>query len=140
MVEGQPTKGEKETMPNQPNVEQEVREADARRLRAMVAVDIPALESILADDMTYTHANAWTQKKTEFIGTIKSGATKYESVATEDVKVRVYGTVALMTGRAAVKAKSDGKDIDVQLRYLDVYVKQQDQWRMVAWQSTRIPS
>ncbi len=120
-------------------VEHEIRHREIRRFEAMVRGDLPALDDILSDDLTYTHATGVFETKAEFIAKLKSGQTKYESFAPENMLVRIYGTTAVVTGTARVKVQAKGEHLSFQLRFTDVYVKKDDQWQMVAWQATRLP-
>jgi ketosteroid isomerase-like protein len=119
--------------------EQEIRQREIRRFEAMVRGDISALDEILSEDLTYTHATGVFETKAEFITKLKSGQTKYESFAPEDVLVRLYGTTGVVTGAARVKVQVKGEHLSFQLRFMDVYVKKGDRWQMVAWQATRLP-
>jgi hypothetical protein len=52
--------------------------------------------------------------------------------------IRIYEQTAVVTGRAAMKIKSGQGEQAFKLCYLDVYVKQDGHWQMVAWQSSRV--
>ncbi|MFI5342390.1 MAG: nuclear transport factor 2 family protein [Candidatus Methylomirabilales bacterium] len=125
-------------MTNQ-QTEQEIRQREIRRFEAMVRVDVAALDDILSEDLTYTHATGAFETKAEFIAKLKSGQVKYESLVPEDMRVRVYGTTGVVTGLAQVKVQVKGEHLSFQLRFTDVYVKKGDRWQMVAWQATRLP-
>ncbi len=130
---------EQEPSRNNDETEKEIRQLENHRLQAMIQADTSALDSILADDLTYTHTNGWVDTKEQFIGWLESGELNYESISTDDVKVRVYAAAAVVTGRAAVKIKVNGQEKNLQIRFIDVYVKRKGHWQMVAWQSTRLP-
>jgi ketosteroid isomerase-like protein len=121
-----------------PNIEKEITTLEARRIKALTEADIAALEPIFADDLTYTHASGWTQNKSEFIETIRSGKLRYLSIEPANEQVRSYGTTVVGTGRAVVKVRLEGKEETLQLRFIEVYVKRRGRWQMVAWQSTRL--
>jgi len=125
-------------MTNQ-QAEQEIRQRETRRFEAVVRGDIAALDDILSDDLSYTHATGVYETKAEFIAKLKSGQLKYESLTPEDMLVRVYGTTGVVTGVARVKVQVKGEPLSFQLRFTDVYVKKGDRWQMVAWQATRLP-
>ena len=110
-----------------------------RRIEAMIKQDTQALDEILADDLSYTHSTARVETKAEFISSLSSGRTKYQSIERDDVKVRQYGNTAVVTGRAKFHVNANGQDIKFQVRFTDVYAKRDDVWRMVAWQSTKLP-
>ena len=119
--------------------EQEIRQRETRRFEAIVQKDLAALDDILSDDLSYTHTTGAHETKTEFIGKLKSGQLKYESLTPEDIRVRVYGTTGVVTGVARVKVQVKGEALSFRLRFTDVYVKKENRWQMVAWQATRLP-
>ena len=120
------------------NMETEIRDLQTRRLRAMTEADVPALQRLLADDLIYTHASGWRQTKAEFLASIRSGELLYHSFTSDDLNVRGYGNMVLVTGRAAAKVRAKGQELNVSLLYLEAYVKQDGRWQLVAWQSTRL--
>jgi ketosteroid isomerase-like protein len=121
-----------------PDGESEIRELERQRFRAMEQVDVPTLNRILSNDLVYTHANGLQHTKAELIGVLGSGDFKYESITTGDTRVHIYNETAVVTGRATMKIKRAGEEQTFKLCYLDVYVKQDGRWQMVAWQSSRV--
>jgi ketosteroid isomerase-like protein len=119
--------------------ESEIREIERQRFRAMERVDVATLNRILSDDLIYTHANGLQQTKAELIGVLGSGDIRYESITPgDDVRVRIFDQAAVVAGRASIKIKARGEEQSFAICYLDVYVKQDGRWQMVAWQSSRI--
>lgn len=119
--------------------EQEIRTLEVRRFESMINNDQEALQEILDDDLTYTHANAKTDTKASLLNSLESKKTIYKSVQPEDVSIRVYGSTAIVNGKAQVNVIMDGQEHDMQMRYTDVYAKKSGRWKLVAWQSTRLP-
>jgi ketosteroid isomerase-like protein len=119
--------------------EQEIRQRESRRFEALLRGDTASLEEIMADDAIYTHATGVVETKAEYLAKMKSGEVRYETFAPEELRVRVYGTAAVLNGIARVTAHVGGEVRNLRLLFTDVYVKQGDRWRMVAWQSTRLP-
>ncbi len=105
---------------------------------ALVKSDVAALEKLYADSMIYTHSNGSVDGKASYIGNIKSGVTRYESMTRDEIKVSLYGDSALVTCHWQVHVTSRGNKIDTNARYLHVYVKQKGRWQMAAHQATRI--
>lgn len=105
---------------------------------ALVKNDFATLEKVYADTLIYTHSNASVDSKQSYLATLKSGVTKYKSIKRDDIKVSVYGNTALVTCHWVVDVTSRGNAIHTDARFLHVYVKQKDGWKMVAHQSTRI--
>jgi uncharacterized protein (TIGR02246 family) len=112
---------------------------EQRRLEAMTRGDVEALAPLLADDLTYTHSSGMTETKEQFLESLRSRRLQYVKVDREDVRVRTYGSTAVITGLARVVVRSEGKDRDLSLRFTDVWIKRGGRWQMVAWQSTVTP-
>ena len=120
-------------------IEEAVKAADARRFEATTKNDLDTLASLLADDLTYVHSSAAQDTKAQYLAALKSGATRYHSIEPSDIRVRVYGDTAIVTGVAKISVTANGKPLNNSLRYTDVWVRRNNQWQMVAWQSTRLP-
>jgi ketosteroid isomerase-like protein len=121
------------------SVETDVLKAEQVRVNAVVNNDYVALQSLLSDDLTYTHSTASRQTKTEFLASLRSGQFKYKAIEHEEQRVRVYSDTAVLTTFTRVTAISDGRESQATLRATIVYIKSAGQWQMVAWQSTRVP-
>ena len=124
-------------MPDQ--TEAEVLSADDRRFDAMRKEDWPALEAVLADDLTYVHSTARLETKAEHVGNLKAGKPHYRGIAPRERKVRVHGGVGVVNGVSEMHVENAGKEQRFTVRYLAVYAKTGNAWRMIAWQSTRVP-
>ena len=120
------------------DAEGEIRDLEQQRFRAMERVDVATLNRILSDDLIYTHASGLRQTKAEMIGVLGSGDFRYESISADSTRIRVFDQTAVVTGRAAMKIRSGQGEQAIKLCYLDVYVKQDGRWQMVAWQSSRV--
>jgi uncharacterized protein YciI len=123
-----------------PQAEEEVREIETRRFKAMTDQDTATLDRILSDDLSYTHSSAQVDTKAKFISSIQSGELKYVSIIPSDLKARAYGSAAVVTGLAAIKAEVHGQPMSMELRFTDTYSFQDGRWQMVAWESTRMPN
>jgi len=121
------------------DAETELAGIEKQRFAAMLAADVAALDRLLSPDLTYTHSSARVETKQEYIEAIKTGASKYKVIEPEDIRVRVYGSTAVLTGFCRFEVTSGGQELKLRVRFTDVYVKNDGAWRMVAWQSTRIP-
>lgn len=109
------------------------------RLEATTANDLEALERILADELTYTHTTGQTETKNEFLATLRSGRLRYDAIEPADVQVRIYGDTGVVTGRAHLQVQTPIRAVALDLRFLEVYVRRDGRWQLVAYQSTRLP-
>jgi ketosteroid isomerase-like protein len=112
-----------------------VREAANGWTQAAVKQDSAGLRRYLAEDLQYAHAGGKTQNKDEYIAAVVTGPAHYESFTFSDVKVKIYGKAAVLTG--FVDVKMAGQDA-FRVRTLQVYTDNNGQWQMAAHQSTRL--
>ena len=119
--------------------EEELRLAEQSRVQALVNSDVPRLEKLLGDDLTYTHSTGIKESKAEFLHRIQSGDLKYESMQHEnEVSVRLYGDTGVLTGTSGVKVRARGQTLNLHIRFTEVWVKRGGSWQLAAWQATRI--
>ena len=99
------------------DAEKAVLAAEDHRFAATVAADIPTLDRMLTDDMTYTHSNARVDAKAQLLAKLRDGTYDYKSITPEERTVHLYGDAAAVAGIARVLVHAEGRDIDVRLRY-----------------------
>jgi uncharacterized protein (TIGR02246 family) len=118
--------------------EKEIRALEDERNRAILNGDAALLERMTSDDYTFITLRGELRTKAEIVNGFKSGSFKYEARTISDLKVRVYGDTAIVTGRSSQRGKENGKDYSGDYRFTRVYVKQGGRWLTVALQTTLI--
>src|SRR3954447_21824868 len=112
-----------------------VREAANGWTQAAVKQDAAGLQRYMAEDLQYAHAGGQTQNRDQYIAAVTKGPAHYESFTFSDLKVKLYGKAAVLTG--FVDVKMVGQDA-FRVRTLQVYTENNGQWQMSAHQSTRL--
>jgi ketosteroid isomerase-like protein len=112
---------------------------DKKRMTAMAQKDIATLNTLLSDDLIYTHSSARLDTKQSLIGNMESGSTVYTAVEPSDVKAQDLGEAVVLTGACRISVMTQGRPNSFSVRFTDVYAKKGGQWQMVTWQSTRLP-
>jgi ketosteroid isomerase-like protein len=133
--------GRQQSVAQGPNAaaEQEVRQTIEKYRTALLQKDAATLERIWADDYTFTNGAGETHSKADRLANLKSGATSLDSInEEEDMKVRVYGNVAVATSRVTIKGQYSGKQTSGQYRSIHVWVKGAAGWQLVANQITPV--
>ena len=120
-------------------IEQEVIKVEEDRLQAFKNSDAATLNRIFDDDFTYTNTKGEIHTKAELIGDVTSGRLTYNTLVHSDVHVRVYGDTAILTGRSASVYVEDGKEGGrTPRRYMNIFIRKNGQWRLVARQETPV--
>jgi len=112
---------------------------EARRCEAMIAADFGALDRLLSDQLTWTHASAHRDDKASFLTTLQAGRLRYLEIRRSEEQVRLHGKVAVVTGVADMRANINGEERQLRNRYTNVWAKSDEGWQMIAWQSTTVP-
>jgi len=119
---------------------EEALSAEDARYKAQAANDFAAMERLFGPDLVYIHSSAVVDTKNSYIESMRSGTVKYRAMRRSDVKVRTYGCLATITGKAEFDVTTKGEDLSIQLRFHSVWAKRTQGVQFVSWQSTRIPS
>lgn len=112
-------------------MEQEWSEADLHQ-------DAAALKRILADDWIGIDFEGTALNKEQALRGIASGSGSLQTTVLRDMKVRVYGNTAVVTGTDTETGDYHGKDSSGKYLWTDVFVRRNGRWQAVSSQSTRL--
>lgn len=118
--------------------ESEIRLAERQRFDAMTTQNVAALDTLLDDELDYVHSGGDLQSRKQFIDMIRNKTIVYESIAPNEVRVRVYDGLALAMGRSAMRVRTAGGVSSFDIRFTEVYVRREGHWLLTAWESTRL--
>ncbi|HMQ02497.1 MAG TPA: nuclear transport factor 2 family protein [Pyrinomonadaceae bacterium] len=109
--------------------------ADAVRDR-----DAKRLDAILAEDAVITTLDGKVRGKAEEMEAMKPDQNlRASAVTNEDVGVKVFGEVGVVTALTRMKFVSNGAESNIAMRYTAVFVKRDGRWQIVALQTARAP-
>jgi hypothetical protein len=91
-----------------PEAERERLTVNKQYDEAIMRGDVAVLERIFADEFIYTNPKADVLDKKQQIAALSSGDVKLADAKSDDVRIRIYGETAVMTGRFTAKAESAG--------------------------------
>ena len=114
------------------SVGQAIRQIDHERVQAQIGADAVALNRIYADDFIGIGPSGTVRTKAQVIADFTSGDLKFQSITTDDVRVRVYGNTAVETGRSTMIGQDRGKAVPRDNRFTRVWIKQFGRWRLVS--------
>lgn len=105
----------------------EMKWADAYRLR-----QVDVLSSMISDDYVITMENGSTLSKVGFISHTAEPSEHVETAEFTDMKIRMHGETAIVTGAYHERGESGGKPFDYRDRLTDVWMKIDGKWKLVA--------
>lgn len=110
---------------------------EAQRCDAMRRADFALLREILHPALTHVHAKGQVD---DYESYFRSGGTHvdYRQIDRSELKVRVLGGTALMTGRQLLVAvRKDGSGtVRIDSRVMQVWTEDEGRWRQLAFQTT----
>jgi ketosteroid isomerase-like protein len=122
------------------DVDQQISALSDQMIQANLKGDTSFYEKYYADDATIVHGNGKLFTKEQDIADLKSGSLKYESIDVRERKIHVYGDTVVVNFLLTFKGSLSGQPFSpIDLRRTVVWVKQKENWKVVAWQVTRAP-
>jgi ketosteroid isomerase-like protein len=107
----------------------DVQQLSQEYTEALTKRDLAALDKIWAEGYTFTNGRGEFLTKKDRMENIKTGATQFDSMLSEDEEIRVFENTAVVTGRVVLKGIYSGKESSGPYRFIDVWVKEQGRWQ-----------
>ena len=123
------------------DTEKELARLSRRIDDAYVKADTTFLANVLADDWMRINSKGIVQEKDSLLKELKEGFTKFNAMDASEVKVRVYGDTAVVTGRYVAEYQFRGREGVTELdvgRFGRVFVRRDGKWQYVHSQSTLV--
>ncbi len=106
--------------------------------KAALDKDVTALKRLLSEDFTHTHGSGKMDGRDARILSLIAGEPVIELAPVTDRHVHVHGgATAIVTGLSPILNTSENRSYD--FRWMQVYVKDAQGWRLAASQATRLP-
>jgi ketosteroid isomerase-like protein len=94
--------------------------------------NINILSSLLAEDFVITIEDGNTFSKTGYITHSADSSVHVEVAELSDLKVRIHGSVAVVTGAYHERGESNGQRYEYHDRLTDVWMKSGATWQVIA--------
>lgn len=115
--------------------EEDVNAAEEARYAVMIGQDRDGLAAILGDEFIYHQPSGRVQDKAGYIAQQIGGDARIKKAERYDIKVSLYGNTAAVMGSTKVDVDLKGELKQFDLRFLNVWVKRDGRWQIVARQS-----
>ena len=111
---------------------------DAKLTDAFKARDVKTIDKYTADDYIAIDPQGRVHDKKKHLEHLSKGTVKFDDLKETDVKVRVFGETAIVTGLLTLKGMVLDKDISGDYRWTRVYNKKGGDWQCVSEQHTYV--
>ena len=103
---------------------------------AHVRADTLALAELWSDDLVLTVPEMPVMGKADVMRFWRSGRSRITTYTTADLRIRVYGDAAVVTGRLRRERDFNGQRVADDWRFTKTYVRRQGRWVVVAYQAS----
>ena len=121
-------------------VAKQISELEAKRYRAMTDADVGTLAGLFAADLVYTHSDATADGKQSYLDKLSSGHFDYGVLEHPETSIVVRGDCALVIGDMRGEVKIGGRTRVLNSRSLAVWVRENGDWVLLAFQPTKYPA
>ena len=108
--------------------------------KAMLQADGAALGRLVADQLSYGHSSGMLETKAQFIDVIASKKTIYKSISLSEPSTVVAGDNAIVRHIFTNTTETAGKTGTISVGILQVWQRQDGDWKLLARQAFRLPS
>jgi len=118
----------------------EITSLEAERFRLMLAKDAAALETLMDDQLVYTHSFGDRDTKASYMQKFRQGFFDYHEISHRIDCIVARGDAVIITGLMSAKATVGGQQRQLENVYTAVWGRESAKdWRLVAFQPTPLP-
>jgi ketosteroid isomerase-like protein len=110
----------------------DIRALELKMLDCYKHRQVEIFAAVLDDDFVITFEDGSTYSKTGYLSYSASSSTLVEVAEIPEMKVRMHGETAIVTGVYHEKGMDNRKTYDYRDRFTDVWMKKSGKWRLVA--------
>jgi ketosteroid isomerase-like protein len=105
---------------------------------AFLRHDVRFIENVLADEFIATYGDGSRGDKAKELKLAAESNQQIESSALSDFTVKVFGDTAVVWFTRRLVGISQGRRLEVEYRFIDVFVWRADRWQCITTQSTKV--
>lgn len=109
-----------------------IRTAELKIADAYKSRQVDSFASLLDDDFVITFEDGSVYSKTGYLSYSASSSTRIEVAELSDMKIRLHGETAVVTGMYHEKGIDNRNTYDYHDHFTDVWMKKAGKWRLIA--------
>ena len=121
------------------DVKREVEALEEQWRKAQLAGDVSTMDRMLADDFIGISMSGQVNTKAQQLERVRTRKLMVSRIDLSDMKVKLVGSVAIVTSQADVEGTSEGASVKGMYRYTRVYQRRPSgEWKITSFEATRI--
>lgn len=109
----------------------EILQMELRLSTAIQRKDTDAINNIWNDDYLLTAPDGRVVSKADALTAIGDGMLVEDSIELDDLRLRLFDNVAILTGRAVARIRVGGEDYSGSYRGTGILIKRQGRWQVI---------
>jgi ketosteroid isomerase-like protein len=119
---------------------QQVEELEQQWRTAQLAGDVATMDKLLSEDYIGISLNGQVNTKAQQLERLSTRRVSITRLDLSEMKVKLIGTIAIVTSRAQVEGTSDNVSVKGNYRYTRVYQRlPSGVWKITSFEATRLP-
>jgi hypothetical protein len=115
-----------------------LKDAVSKLDKALMEKDTATLKQLLHKNLTYGHSNGWVETKDDVIKDLGSGKLVYHTIKSDSITWKTDANWASMRSKTRVEVSLNGNRMELNLHILEVWLKTNKGWQLIARQSTKL--
>ncbi|WP_420151211.1 nuclear transport factor 2 family protein [Spirosoma sp.] len=96
------------------------------------------LSALASDQLSYGHSNGLIEDKKAFMAALISGESDFKTIDLTDQTITVVDNTAMVRHKLSAETNNSGKPGQAKLSVLMIWVKQKNDWKLLARQAVKI--
>jgi hypothetical protein len=117
---------------------QEIENLEAELAQAMLENDITMLDRLLSEDLIFSGPDGVIVSKAQDLALHQSGEIVFKTYEIGELLVQAYEPMVIAHVKVKLAGNFKGEDFAGDFRYLRIYLKQNEQWKIIGGQVTAI--
>ena len=139
MVSAQQAQAANQKREKKHDVKREVEGLEEQWRKAQLAGDVSTMDKMLSEDFIGISMSGQVNTKAQQLERIRSRKLVVTRIELSDMKVKLVGSVAIVTCQADVEGTAEGASMKGRYRYMRVYRRlPSGEWKITSFEATRI--
>jgi len=113
-------------------------QAEQALAAAHLTLDLATIDQLLHPNYVIVQPGGVHENKAQTLASFTTGERHWDLAESDEMVVRLYGNTAIVTGRWRGRGRNGAVHFDYQARFLSTWVREDGEWRNVAYMATEV--
>ncbi len=115
-----------------------IKTAERQLATAHLTLDLETIDRLLHPDYLILQPDGRFETKADVLASYGSGERHWDTAEVDQLKVRLYGSAAIVTGRWQATGLNSGNPFDYGAHFISTWLYEDGRWQNIAYQSSEI--